>query len=73
MKTIKAENVKVINGVYLDFDNGPVFLLQTTLNNIILVGSDDTYRGEEKDLITILKAHNNIDVAKTLKGEKIVF
>lgn len=73
MKTINIKDVKVTDGVYLDFDNGPVFLMQDKPDNILLVGADNTYRGEQKDLEAILKMHNNIDVAKTLRGENIVF
>lgn len=73
MKTINIKDVDVLKGVYLDFDNGPVFLLQTGPNNIMCVGSDDTYRGEHDSLERLLKQHDNINYAKTLKGEKIVF
>lgn len=63
-----------MKGVYLDFDNGPVVLLKENDSDyIILVGLDNTYRGEHLTLEEILKRHNNIDSAKTFKGEKIVF
>jgi len=73
METINVKDVDVLKGVYLDFDNGPVFLLQSAPDNIMCVGADDTYRGESGSLEEILRQHDNIKYAKTLKGEQIVF